>query len=391
MRKLFGLSLLFALLLSLGLMAGLPMTSYAIGEVTPTPSPDEDEEEPEEIDVEELLSEGIDNLQSGDFESAVENMDLVLEVEPDNATAYLIRGVANAQLQEYDAAIDDFTSAIEISPWVYDYYVYRGDAYRLAGQETDALLDYDTAIDINPLNSQAFMNRGDLYYELGDDEAGDFDDLMARAIESMVNQDNESALDFLSEAIDLDVEGTMLAVAYYNRGSTYMGMGNERAALEDYTDAIEADENMDNAYLARGTLYRMDDDLEAAGADYYQRIILKGDENVEESMEVGDSIEIEMAYRRVYVIEFEGEEGQEITLSASEFGDTATDPLIALLDPDGNPIAGDDDTGLGMNGLDAMVEDFELPSDGTYTLLVSHAEGGYIFGFSGMIKVEISD
>jgi hypothetical protein len=62
-----------------------------------------------------------------------------------------------------------------------------------------------------------------------------------------------------------------------------------------------------------------------------------------------------------------------------------------LLDPDGNPIAGDDDTGLGMNGLDAMVEDFELPSDGTYTLLVSHAEGGYIFGFSGMIEVEISD
>ena len=35
--------------------------------------------------------------------------------------------------------------------------------------------------------------------------------------------------------------------------------------------------------------------------------------------------------------------------------------------------------------------DFELPEDGTYTLMVSHAEGGYSFGFNGLIEVEIDD
>ena len=50
------------------------------------------------------------------------------------------------------------------------------------------------------------------------------------------------------------------------------------------------------------------------------------------------------------------------------------DPLIALLDPDGTPIAGDDDMG---GVLDSLVENFELPADGTYTLVVSHANGGY--------------
>lgn len=394
MRKIFGLSLLFALLLSLGLMASLPMTSYAIEEVTPTPAPDDEEEEEEaeeEIDVEELINEGIENLQSGDFEDAVTNMDEVLEVEPENTTALLIRGIAFAQLGEFEDAEADLSLAIELEPWVYDFYVFRGDIYRLMGEETDALLDYDTAIDINPLNLDAYMRRSDLNYELGDDEAGDFDDFMARAIQAMIDGDSDDAIDYLDEALEMDVDDTMLAVAYYNRGSVYMGTGDETLAEADFTDAIALDENMDNAYLSRGTLFRLDDDLEGAGQDFYHRIEIKGEEEIEESMEIGDTIEVEMAYQRVYVITFEGEEGQEITLSAREVGDAATDPLIALLDPDGNPIAGDDDFGQGQNGLDSEIEDFELPEDGTYTLLVSHAEGAYAFGFNGTIEVEIND
>jgi hypothetical protein len=47
--------------------------------------------------------------------------------------------------------------------------------------------------------------------------------------------------------------------------------------------------------------------------------------------------------------------------------------LIVLLDPNGDPIAGDDDSGT---QLDSLISSFELPTDGTYTLLVSHAGGG---------------
>jgi pre-peptidase len=93
-----------------------------------------------------------------------------------------------------------------------------------------------------------------------------------------------------------------------------------------------------------------------------------------------------MAYRRVYAISFEGEAGQEINITARDFGGAFTDPLIALLGPDGEPIAGDDDFG---GGLDSEIDNFELPEDGTYTLLVSHAEGGYDFGFQGIVRVDI--
>lgn len=393
MRKFFGLSFLFALLLSFGLMASMPMTSYAIDEVTPTPSPNQEEEESDsdEIDVEALLDDGIELLSSGDFEEAIENMDIVLEVDEENTRALFIRGIALAQIGEFEASIDDFDTAIEIQPWVYEFYLYRGDVYRLAGNSTDALLDYEAAIDINPINANAYFRRSDLSYELGDDDTGDFDDLMVRAIEAAQDGDTDTALDFLDEATEADVDGSLIALAYYMRGSINMSNGENEDAFDDFTNAIEADDEMDNAYLARGILYRLDGDIEAAGQDFFLRMDIKIDEAVSETMEIGETIEIEMAYRRVVRIEFEGEAGQELTLSAREIGEAATDPLIVLLDPDGNPIAGDDDFGVGINGLDSEIEDFELPEDGTYMLLVSHAEGAYFFGFNGLIEVEIND
>ena len=36
------------------------------------------------------------------------------------------------------------------------------------------------------------------------------------------------------------------------------------------------------------------------------------------------------------------------------------------------PVAGDDDSG---GDLNALIEDYVIPSDGTYTLVVSHAGG----------------
>jgi hypothetical protein len=69
---------------------------------------------------------------------------------------------------------------------------------------------------------------------------------------------------------------------------------------------------------------------------------------------------------------------------------TMIDPLIALLDPQGNPIAGDDDFGAATGGeVDAEITDFILPATGSYTLLVSHAEGGYAVGFEGLVRVSI--
>lgn len=61
---------------------------------------------------------------------------------------------------------------------------------------------------------------------------------------------------------------------------------------------------------------------------------------------------------------FQGEAGQTVTITATGVGDT--DPRVYLIDPSGNKIAEDDDSGGGYNAFLS----YTLPSTGTYTIRV---------------------
>ncbi|MGJ3239652.1 MAG: tetratricopeptide repeat protein [Anaerolineae bacterium] len=391
MRRVLWLIPMMLVSFGLSMLLVNPAPASAIGEVTPTPEPAPETEEaptiPDDVDIDALVDEALLDVQSGNFSGAVEKMDIVLAVE-DVMQAYLIRGVARTQLGQTNEAIDDFSQAIELEPWQFDLYIFRGDAYFNNGDLSNALLDYDQAIDINLFSVEAYQRRANVNYNLGDTTAGDVDDLIARAIIASSENDTSTTFAFLDEAIATGEGMQSIGTAYYIRAITNMNNGDTSAAFADYGDALEADPDLHNIYLARGILYREQDNIKAAGVDFYNRITLHGQETVNESMAIGETLEIQMAYRRVVEISFEGEAGQVITISADDFSGTVVDPLISLLNPDGEPIAGDDDFGGVLNSL---IDDFELPVDGTYTLLVSHAEGGYNFGFNGIIEVEISE
>lgn len=70
---------------------------------------------------------------------------------------------------------------------------------------------------------------------------------------------------------------------------------------------------------------------------------------------------------------FQGTSGQTVTITA--VGQGETDPRIKLLDPNGNVIAEDDDSGGGASGRDATLTT-TLPSDGLYTVRVDVFRGG---------------
>lgn len=391
MRKLTWISsLLFVLLLFISTVFIVPTSVEAIGEVTPTPAPEEPTNtvETEEVDVDQLIEDGLLDVQNGDFRSAIAKMDAAIAADPEVMFAYIVRGVAHIQLGQLDNAIDDYTIAIELEPWQFDTYIFRGDAYRSNGDLTDALLDYDEAIYISPLTGSSYLRRADLNYQLGDAIAGDVDDLTARGLNSLNTGDVDTAFAFLDEAIDIGDGLSSVGSTYYVRGIASMQNGDTEQAFDDYASAIETDERLHNPYLGRGILHRQEGDIQAAGEDFYNRMLIHNVETIEDAMSIGDTIEVEMAYQRIVTIRFEGEAGQEINISANDISGTVVDPLITLLDPNGNPIAGDDDFGGALNSL---IDDFELPVDGIYTLWVSHAEGGYTFGFNGLVEVEIED
>jgi tetratricopeptide (TPR) repeat protein len=71
-----------------------------------------------------------------------------------------------------------------------------------------------------------------------------------------------------------------LAVAHQNRGTAYLGKGDNESAIEDYDEAIHLDPNYANAFNSRGVAYQNKGDNERAIEDYGQAIRLDpGDAN----------------------------------------------------------------------------------------------------------------
>ncbi|MEM8831887.1 MAG: GUN4 domain-containing protein [Cyanobacteria bacterium P01_G01_bin.19] len=64
------------------------------------------------------------------------------------------------------------------------------------------------------------------------------------------------------------------AVAYYNRGGDRYELGNCQGAIDDYTQAIRIDPNLDSAYYNRGNVYLKLKDYQSAIVDYNQAIAL---------------------------------------------------------------------------------------------------------------------
>ncbi len=76
---------------------------------------------------------------------------------------------------------------------------------------------------------------------------------------------------------------------------------------------------------------------------------------------------------------FQGVAGDVVTIGTDVGENTALDPLLTLIGPDGSEVARDDDGGPGLNGL---IRGFALPATGTYTIQVSAVRGAGAFTVS---------
>ncbi|MDQ7025636.1 MAG: tetratricopeptide repeat protein [Anaerolineae bacterium] len=401
-KRIFLLMLALLLLVGMGLVSLAPMTVQAIGEVTPTPEP-LISPPAETIDVSQTLSDGFLSMQNGDLDEGIALFTAAIQAESDNAEAYMLRALAYGTAEQFQAAIADITVSINLLPETYhsdravvfpltEWFLYtlRGNMYVELNDNALAMADYDAALRLSPSsdNDITFASRAELNTTLGDTAAAEIDDLIARAMSAMNGGNLENARALFAQATDTGQRTPSVAIAYYNLAVLNTFEGNTAAAIQDYTESLNINPEMHIAYLARGIAFREAQDMVSAAQDFYNRMTILGTEFVDTTATIGAGIEIAMDYQRVVRIRFEGTAGDSVTLSAREVVAIETDPLIVLLDPNGNPIAGDDDFG---GNLDSLIEDFELPMTGTYILMVSHAEGGYAAGFDGMIRVALEN
>ena len=170
---------------------------------------------------------GIAYDNKGNFDRAIQDYDKAIALNPNYAIAYNNRGVTYGNKGDFDQAIQDFTKAIELNPNYAIAYNNRGIAYGNKGDFDRAIQDFTRAIELNPNYAEAYNNRGNAYSDKGE---------LDRAIQNF------------TKAIELDPNDA--AIAYYNRGCIWLGLGEWENARADLTAAKNMGKNIADLFFA---------------------------------------------------------------------------------------------------------------------------------------------
>ena len=98
---------------------------------------------------------GVDKYEQGDFQGAITDFSKAIEINPQDASAFLNRGVAKTKLGDYPGSIADFTKALEINPQYANALHNRGAAKAALGDYQGAIADYNKAIEVDPKDAVA--------------------------------------------------------------------------------------------------------------------------------------------------------------------------------------------------------------------------------------------
>jgi serine/threonine protein kinase/tetratricopeptide (TPR) repeat protein len=176
------------------------------------------------------VSLGIVYHGTGKIQSAVEEFERAIELQPLNDNAYRWLGRCYMQLDETDKAKECFKKAVGIRPGYWDNHNWLGTYYYTCGRYQKAAEQYRRVITIQPDNYQGYNNLGGMYYLLGRFE--DAATMHKRAMEIQP-----------------------AAIAYANLGTDYFYLGRYEEAIEAYNSAIELDPSSDLLYRNLGDAY----------------------------------------------------------------------------------------------------------------------------------------
>ncbi len=181
------------------------------------------------------------------------------------------------QLQgELQRAIEQLTKAIELDPMLLNAYLQRGTAYYEIGDLEHVITDLDLVILHAPDTPAAHYWRGRTYLDMGKtdlalediDEAIELDpnepaNPLLRGVIHLRREEYDAALEDAARAIELGFE----EIGYHNRAIVFTKMGNDQAAIDDWTRVVALNPDNAIAYCQRGMLFEKTGQFERALSD----------------------------------------------------------------------------------------------------------------------------
>jgi tetratricopeptide (TPR) repeat protein len=204
------------------------------------------------------------HVRMGDRKSEIEDLNIILKIDPWNTTALDMRALNKYLLEDYPGAIVDYSSLIRLQPNSKDIVMF----INWRAKAKVKLKDYKGAIQ-------------DFELALAKDDKTPENELNDIGIAKMDLKDFNGAIDDFTESIAKKTDYS----SYMNRGTAKRGLGNYDEAVEDYTQAIAIcphgsarypyyNNILASCYANRGEVNQQKKDYKAALADFEQALAL---------------------------------------------------------------------------------------------------------------------
>lgn len=198
------------------------------------------------------------------YNESVKYQDEAIRINPNYSSSYLNRGIALGLLKRFDEAILDFDFLEKLEPNTHTPYYSRGLCYFEMGGAKDTSADVSTKNyqkAVIELSQSLIINPGDiqaLYY---------------RALTYEKLKDYSKGIQDYSEILRLiDQNDPMYRDTYYGKGVCNSNLGNDEAAIADFSRILEIDKDYINAYFERGRVYFKKKEFEKAVIEYNEVI-----------------------------------------------------------------------------------------------------------------------
>ncbi len=177
-------------------------------------------------ELKELLDQGAELVNSGEYEAAISTYDKALEIDPDSFLAMNEKAGALNGLERYQEALELIEKAIQIKP---DYYQSWGTKGRILAngfeRSEEALSSYNKALEFN-IDLQS--DRAILW------------SFKAEALYPLERY--QESVEAVDRALELDLPSALVVYAIYLKASCCALLQQEELALESLKKAVELDE-----------------------------------------------------------------------------------------------------------------------------------------------------
>ena len=244
------------------------------------------------IGADSLISAVKQQLDDGEYETAIVALSKALPICADSARLYFYRSLAYLHMSSLDSSLADLNSSLRIAPLNVFATYNRGIVKARTGDTAGAIDDYTKAIKLDSSYARAFCNRAILYEHTGCYGAADSDFFRATVLApddalSLANWADlmlrtgrpDSAILLCRVALEI---APLLPLAHENLGTGFFMLGHLDSAQLALEHAIRLDSTRCDAFITLGEIVESKGQLDSATQCYRHAIGLIPGESVEE-------------------------------------------------------------------------------------------------------------